>query len=32
MKTLIKEIREYINMSQMELAEHLNVTFATVNR
>lgn len=32
MKTLIKEIREYMNMSQTELAEHLNVTFATVNR
>ena len=32
MQTLIKQIRTYLNMSQTELAEHLNVTFATVNR
>lgn len=32
MKTLIKQIRENLNMSQTELAELLNVTFATVNR
>jgi transcriptional regulator with XRE-family HTH domain len=32
MKALIKQIREYLNMSQTELAELLNVTFATVNR
>ena len=32
MQTLIKQIREYLNMSQTELAEQLNVTFATVNR
>lgn len=32
MQTLIKQIREYLNMSQTELAERLNVTFATVNR
>lgn len=32
MQTLIKQIRENLNMSQTELAEQLNVTFATVNR
>ena len=32
MQTLIKQIRAYLNMSQMEFAEHLNVTFASVNR
>lgn len=32
MKTLLKQIRNYLNMSQTDFAEHLNVTFATVNR
>ena len=32
METLIKQIREQLNISQTELAERLNVTFATVNR
>lgn len=32
MQTLIRQIRAYLKMSQMEFAEHLNVTFATVNR
>lgn len=32
MKTLIKQIRDYLNISQTEFAELLNVTFATVNR
>ncbi len=32
MQTLIKQIREHLNISQTELAEQLNVTFATVNR
>ena len=32
MQTLIKQIRAHLNMSQAEFAEHLNVTFATVNR
>ena len=32
MKTLIKQIRDHLNMNQTELAELLNVTFATVNR
>ena len=32
MKTLIKQIRSYFNLSQTELAEQLNVTFQTVNR
>ena len=32
MQTLIKQIREHLNISQTELAEKLNVTFATVNR
>lgn len=31
-QTLIKQIRTYLNMSQADFAEHLNVTFATVNR
>ena len=32
MQGLIKEIRTYMNMSQAEFAERINVTFATVNR
>lgn len=32
MQTLIKQIRTYLNMSQTEFAEQLNVSFATVNR
>ena len=32
MKELIKEIRTSLNMSQTELAELLNISFATVNR
>jgi transcriptional regulator with XRE-family HTH domain len=32
MKELIKGIRAYLNMSQAELAELLNISFATVNR
>lgn len=32
MKALIKQIRDYLNLSQAELAKRLNVTFATVNR
>lgn len=32
MQTLIKQIREHLKISQTELAEQLNVTFATVNR
>ncbi len=32
MQTLIKQIRTYLNMSQTEFAQALNVTFATVNR
>ncbi len=32
MKSLLKQIRTYLNMSQAEFAEHLNVSFATVNR
>ena len=32
MQTLIKQIRTYLNMSQTEFSEQLNVTFATVNR
>ena len=32
MQTLIKQIRTYLNMSQTEFAEQLNVTFQTVNR
>ena len=32
MNTLIKQIRAYLNLSQTEFAEQLNVTFQTVNR
>ncbi|MBQ3529930.1 MAG: DUF3990 domain-containing protein [Oscillospiraceae bacterium] len=32
MQTLIKQIRTYLNMSQTDFAQRLNVTFATVNR
>ena len=32
MQALIKQIREHLNMSQTELADLLNVSFATVNR
>jgi len=32
MQTLVKQIRTYLNISQTELAEQLNVTFTTVNR
>ena len=32
MQKLIKQIRIYLDMSQTELAENLNVTFQTVNR
>lgn len=32
MKDLIREIRTHLNMNQTELAELLNVSFATVNR
>lgn len=32
MQKLIKQIRTYLNMSQTEFAERLNVTFQTVNR
>ena len=32
MNVIIKNIREFLNMSQTELAELLGVTFATVNR
>ena len=32
MKTLIKQIRDYLNMSQKEFAEQLNVSFTAVNR
>lgn len=32
MQALIKQIRTYLNMSQTEFAEQLNVTFQTVNR
>lgn len=32
MEMLINQIRTYLNMSQTEFAEQLNVTFATVNR
>ena len=32
MRNLIKQIRAYLNMSQTEFAEQLNVTFQTVNR
>ncbi|MBO5463865.1 MAG: DUF3990 domain-containing protein [Clostridia bacterium] len=32
MKTLIKQIRSYLNLSQTEFAEQLGVSFQTVNR
>lgn len=32
MKTLLRQIRSYLNLSQTEFAEQLNVTFQTVNR
>lgn len=32
MQELLKKIRIHLNMSQTELAERLNVTFATINR
>lgn len=32
MKDLMKEIRAYLNLSQTEFAELLNISFATVNR
>lgn len=32
MQILIKRIRTYLNMSQTEFAEQLNVSFATINR
>lgn len=32
MQSLIKKIRAYMNMNQMEFAEQMKVTFATVNR
>ena len=32
MKELIKSIRSFLNMSQTEFAESLNISFATVNR
>ena len=32
MKTLIKQIRAYLNLSQTEFAQQLNVSFQTVNR
>lgn len=32
MKTLLKQIRSHLNLSQTEFAEQLNVTFQTVNR
>lgn len=32
MQELLKQIRAFLNMSQVEFAEHLNVSFATVNR
>ncbi len=32
MKTVLKQIRSYLNLSQTEFAEQLNVTFQTVNR
>lgn len=32
MKTLLKQIRSYLNLSQTAFAEQLNVTFQTVNR
>lgn len=32
MQELLKQIRTFLNMSQAEFAEHLSVSFATVNR
>ena len=32
MRNLIKKIRSFLNMSQTEFAELLNISFATVNR
>lgn len=32
MQSIIKQLRSYMNLSQTEFAERLNVTFATVNR
>lgn len=32
MKTLLRQIRSYLSLSQTEFAEQLNVTFQTVNR
>ena len=32
MQKIIKQIRAYLNISQTEFAEQLNVTFQTVNR
>lgn len=32
MQELLKRIRAFLNMSQVEFAEHLSVSFATVNR
>ena len=32
MQSLIKQIRSYLNMSQTEFAERMNVTYLTVNR
>lgn len=32
MKELIKEIRQYVKLSQMEMAKKLNIGFATINR
>lgn len=32
MQELLKQIRAFLNISQAEFAEHLNVSFATVNR
>lgn len=32
MQELLKQIRAFLNMSQVEFAEHLSVSFATVNR
>lgn len=31
MKELIKEIRQYVKLSQMEMAKKLNIGFATIN-
>lgn len=32
MKELLKEIRESVNLSQVEIADELGVSFATINR